>query len=69
MAPLDFGKKRRKVKRSTKSVKIPKAILRKCKKLGIRTTVKRGNKRVKKSLKVLKKLIRRKQSIKNKLKR
>jgi hypothetical protein len=57
---MDFGKRRKRVKKSKKSKKvkkIPKAILRKCRKLGIRTTVKRGNKRVRKSLKVLKRSI------------
>jgi len=54
---MEFGKKRKTVKKSKKVKKIPKAILRKCKKLRIRTTIKRGNKRVYKSLKVLKRLI------------
>jgi len=45
-----------------KKVKIPKKIKKICKKMGIRLTVKRGNKKVKKSLNVLLKEIQRKKS-------
>jgi hypothetical protein len=53
-----FGKKRKSVRRISK--KIPKSILKMCKKLKIKVSVKRGNKRVPKKLSVLKKEIRRK---------
>lgn len=55
-----FGKRRRKsrkVKKTRKVKKIPKKIIRLCKKLKIKTTVKRGSKRVYKKLSVLKKQI------------
>ena len=52
-----FGKKRR-VSKKKKSVKRPpKRLLRLCKKYGIKTTIKRGKKRVYKKVSVLKKLI------------
>jgi hypothetical protein len=51
-----FGAKKRKA--------IPKSIIKQCKKLKIKTTMKRGNRRVKKSLSVLKRQI--KKALKNK---
>jgi hypothetical protein len=54
---MEFGRKR---KVSKKAVKIPKNILKMCKKLKIKVSVKRGPKRVYKKLSVLKKQIKRK---------
>ena len=56
---MEFGKRRRvrKNKRSRKVKKVPKSILKMCKKLKIKTTMKRGSKRVLKKLSVLKKQI------------
>jgi hypothetical protein len=51
-----FGKKRRAVKKS-RSKKPPAALLKKCKKYHIKTTVKRGRKRMYKKVSVLKKLL------------
>lgn len=52
---MRFGK--RKVRKPRKVKKIPKAILRQCKRLKIKVSVKRGSKRVRKSLKQLKREI------------
>ncbi len=52
---FSFGKRRRKIKRTVKTP--PKALLRRCKKYRIKTTVKRGIRRVYKTVKVLKKLL------------
>ena len=53
-----FGRRKRRVRKTRKTRKpIPKKILRLCKKLKIKTTVKRGSKRVYKKLSVLKKQI------------
>ena len=63
-----FGKKRKATRKSRKVNKKPPAkILRMCKKLKIKTTVKRGKRRVYKKVSVLKKLIaRKKKQIKRK---
>ena len=58
-----FGKRRKSTKRRKSSKhhkKLPKALLRKCRKLKIKTTVKKGKKRVPKSLTQLKRQIARK---------
>jgi hypothetical protein len=56
MTFFSFGKKRRTVKR-VRSKKPPAALLKKCRKYKIKTTVKRGSKRVYKKVSVLKKLL------------
>ena len=52
-----FGKKKKRPVYSKKIRKPPTALLKKCRKYGIKTTIKRGSKRVYKSAAVLKKLI------------
>ena len=59
MAVFSFGKKR-KIKRKVKkarSKKPPAALLKRCRKLHIKTTIKRGRKRMYKKISVLKKLV------------
>ena len=60
---LDFGKRIRRRRHATKGKKIPKAILKMCKKYHIKTTVKHGKKRVPRPLKVLKRLIAKKKKM------
>ena len=57
---LQFGKRRKSVR---KVKKLPKSIVKMCRKLKIKTTVKRGSKRVQKKLSVLKKLISKKKKM------
>lgn len=62
MAFFSFGKKKRtrKSSKAGKGRKPPAALLKKCRKLKIKTTKKRGSKRVYRSVSLLKKLIKRK---------
>jgi hypothetical protein len=59
-----FGKKRRSTRKKASPKKPPAKILRMCKKLKIKCTVKRGNKRVYRKTSILKKLISRKKALK-----
>jgi hypothetical protein len=61
---FSFGKKRRSKRSSTKKSgkgrKPPASLIRRCKKYGIKVTVKRGSKRVYKKISLLKKLCKKK---------
>jgi hypothetical protein len=56
---MRFGRRRRYRKCSRKGKKLPKAFVRKCQKYGVKTTIKRGKKRIQKKMSVLKKQLRR----------
>jgi hypothetical protein len=65
---FSFGKKKRTLRSTKKSRKPPAALIRMCKKHGIKCTRKVGRKRVYKSVSVLKKQLRRKKNLKKKKK-
>jgi hypothetical protein len=70
MGFFDFGKRKLRTRRSVKKVrKPPAALLRKCRKCRIKTTVRKGGKRVYRKVSLLKKLLKRKMKKMKKMKR